>query len=415
MNKKLSPEAGRAALSALLKEGSPLGPLKVMAQHVGRFFQIPLPMFKPYVVFGPEANRKVLVTERNKVLWRNTDPVTDLLRHGVLIVDGEEHDRYRKLMEPTLHPSHLPEYTSRFISHTDRVSAQWRDGEVVDMLIESRKIALLIIMDTLFSKDVWDDLPRIWKPILKSIEYISPGAWIMWRKVPRPGFKKPLKELDKYLYGIINERRKGGRKSDLLQHLIDADLSDEVIRDQMLTMLIAGHDTSTALLAWTFALLGQHPDIHQRVIEEVDTMDKSPLLDQVIKESLRLYPPIHIGNRRIAEEMEFSEGKVPVDERMFYSIYLTHRDPSIWENAESFCPERFAKGRRTPPFSYVPFGGGPRACIGAAFGQAEARIVMSHLLRTFKFEFTNHKITPHMGATLEPRPGVKFTVIARRR
>ena len=415
MNKKLSPETGRAALSALFKEGSPLGPLKVMARHLGYFFQIPMPMFKPYVVFGPEANRKVLVTERDKVLWRNSDPVTDLLRRGVLIVDGEEHDHYRKLMELPLHPSHLPEYTSQFISHTDKVSSQWKDGEVIDMLVESRKIALLIIMDTLFSKNASDDLPLIWKPILKAIEYISPGGWIIWRKMPRFGFKKHLKTLDHYLYRIIAERRMGHFEQDLLQHLIDAGLTDNVIRDQMLTMMIAGHDTSTALLAWTFALLGQHPDVHQRVIEEVDTMEKSPLLDQVIKESLRLYPPIHIGNRRIAEEMEFTDGNVPKDERMFYSIYLTHRDPDSWENADSFCPERFAKGRKTPPFSYVPFGGGPRACIGAAFGQAEARIVMAHLLRNYKFEFMNHKIKPHMGATLEPRPGVKFTVIARKR
>jgi cytochrome P450 len=429
MNKKLSPETGRAALRALIKERSPLGPLKVMARHVGRFFQIPLPGFRPYVVFGSEANRKVLVTERGKVLWRNTDPVTDLLRRGVLILDGDEHDRYRKLMEPALHPSRLPAYTSRFVFHTDKVSAQWRDGETVDMLVESRKIALLIIMDTLFSKDVWNDLPRIWTPILKAIEYISPGMWIVWRKIPRPGFKKHLKTLDDYLYNIIAERRRnmesasllaisqeqapGLQNNDLLQHLIDAGLTDEIIRDQMLTMLIAGHDTSTALLAWTFALLGQHPGVHARVVHEVDTMKKSPLLDQVIKESLRLYPPIHIGNRRMAAEMEFSEGIVPEGGRMFYSIYLTHRDPSVWENAENFCPERFAHGRKTPPLSFVPFGGGPRACIGGAFGQVEARVVMARLLRTHQFAFTNHKIRPHMGATLEPRPGVKMKVTRR--
>jgi len=207
MAKSVSPEIGRAAMRALLKERSPLGPLKVMAKHVGRFFQIPIPGFRPYVVFGSEANRKVLVTERDKVLWRNTDPVTDLLGRGVLVVDGDEHDHYRKLMEPPLHPFRLPDYTSRFIFHTDRVSAQWRDGEVVDMLIESRKIALLIIMDTLFSKDVWDDLPHIWNPILKAIQYISPGMWILWRKLPRFGFRKPLRELDEYLYKIISERR----------------------------------------------------------------------------------------------------------------------------------------------------------------------------------------------------------------
>lgn len=412
MDKPISPEAGRAALRALLKERSPLGPLKVMAKHVGRFFQIPIPGFRPYVVFGPEANRKVLVTERDKVLWRNTDPVTDLLDRGVLIVDGDEHDRYRKLMESSLHPSTLPGYTQMMIRHTDRVTAEWRDGDVVNMLVESRKIALLIIMDALFSKDAWNDIPRIWTPILKAIEYISPGAWIIWRKIPRFGFRKPLRELDEYLFEIIQERRKRKEeKTDLLQHLIGAGLTDKVIRDQMLTMLIAGHDTSTALMAWTFALLGQHPDIHRRVVDELKSMERSPLLDQVIKESLRLYPPIHIGNRRVAEEMEFAEGTVPAGERMFYSIYLTHRDPEIWENAESFCPERFAHGRKTPPFSYVPFGGGPRACIGAAFGQAEARVVMAHLLKHFTFEFTNHPIHPHMGATLEPRPGVRMKIL----
>jgi cytochrome P450 len=221
--------------------------------------------------------------------------------------------------------------------------------------------------------------------------------------MPRIGYKKHLETLDEYLLGMIEERRKRrpealeGRKDgcrDLLQHLIDAGLSDDVIRDQMLTMLIAGHDTSTALLAWTLALLGQHPDVHARLVKEIDTLDKSPLLDQVIKESLRLYPPIHIGNRRVTEEMNFDHGNIPAGARMFYSIYLTHRDPSIWGNAEDFCPERFAHGRKTPPFSYVPFGGGPRACIGAAFGQAEARIVLTRLLQAYKFEFTNHKILP---------------------
>lgn len=424
MSQPISSEIGRASLRALLKEKSPLGPLKVMAQYMGRFFQIPLPMFKPYVVFGPEALRKVLVTEWEKVMWRNSDPVTDLLDKGLLVTDGEEHDRYRKLMEPLLHPAHLSGYTQTMISQTDRVTSHWQDGETVDMLVESRKIALLIIMQTLFSKDVWDDLHRIWKPILKAIKYISPGAWIFQRQIPRFGYKKPLAKLDKYLFEIINERRQTIDNlqqysdsrfptPDLLQHLIDAGLTDKLIRDQMLTMLIAGHDTSTALLAWVFALLGQHPEIHARLLQEVDAQEKSPLLDRIIKESLRLYPPIHIGNRRVAEEIDFDGNKVAMDERLFYSIYLTHRDPEIWENAEGFCPERFAHGRKTPPMSYIPFGGGPRACIGAAFGQAEARIVMARLLKTFTFEFTNHPIHPHMGATLEPRPGVRMKVVRR--
>ena len=400
-------------MRALLHEGSALGPLKVMAKQVGRFFQIPIPGFRPFVVFGPEANRRVLVTQRDKVVWRNTDPVTDLLQHGLLVTDEAEHDRYRELMEPALHPSRLPNYTRMMIEQTDRVSATWKDGEEIDILVEGRKIALLIIMQTLFTKDVWDDLPHLWQPILNAIKFISPGMWILWRNIPRPGYKKSLRQLDAYLYRIIAERRMRGFEQDLLQHLVDAGLTDAVIRDQMLTMLIAGHDTSTALLAWTFALLGGHPNLQARLVHEVGTMDKSPLLDQVIKESLRLYPPIHIGNRGVVEAMEFDRGTIPAGERMFYSIYLTHRDPAVWEDPDDFCPDRFARGRKTPPFSYIPFGGGPRACIGAAFGQAEARIVIARLLTTHRFEFANHKIHAHMGATLEPRPGVKMKVNKR--
>ena len=423
--KRPDPQTGLEVLRAFLREGSPLSALHVMAARVGRIFQSPLPGFHPFVVFGPDALRKALVTERHKLRWRNPDPVTDLLRHGVLVTDGEEHDHYRALMEPALHPSRLSGYAKMMDEQTDRVSALWMDGEIVDLLVEGRKIALLIIMRTLCSRDVWDDLPRIWTPILKAIDYISPGAWILWRRFPRPGFKRHLKILDDYLYRIIRDRRQAHeaghlihspeRIPDLLGHLIDAGLDDERIRDQMLTMLIAGHDTSTALLAWTFVLLGGHPQVHARLVQALDAGDRPPLLDHVIKEALRLYPPIHIGNRIVAEPIDF-EGGDPIlpGERLFYSMYLTHRDPEVWENPGGFCPERFEHGRKTPPFSYVPFGGGPRACIGAAFGQAEARRVLTRLLRSFTFEpVAFEKIHAHMGATLEPRPGVRMRVTRR--
>lgn len=122
------PQLGLAVLKSFLAEKSPLGPLRVMAERVGRFFQVPLPGFKPYIVFGPEAARKVLVTERDKFQWRNNDPVTDLLDRGVLVTDEEEHDHYRKLMEPSLHPGKLPGYAEMMRQQTKRVSATWQDG-----------------------------------------------------------------------------------------------------------------------------------------------------------------------------------------------------------------------------------------------------------------------------------------------
>jgi len=260
----------------------------------------------------------------------------------------------------------------------------------------------------------------LWQPILKAIAYISPGPWILWRRMPRFGYRKQLAVLDAYLYGIISARRSahptGPTRHDLLGHLIAAGLDDGRIRDQMLTLLIAGHDTSTALLAWTFALLGQHPEVLTRLVLELDENPgaRPPLLDEVIKEALRLYPPIHVGNRMVAESIPFKDGVVPAGERLFYSIYLSHRDPAVWENSDEFCPGRFSRGRSQPPFAYIPFGGGPRACIGAAFGLAEARIVMARLLQTFRFEPLNAgKIRAHMGATLEPRPGVMMKITHR--
>lgn len=422
--KTIDRQAARLALSTLLRDRSPLGAMEVLFSRVGRIFQIPLPSFNPYVIAGPEANRKLLVTDRDKVRWRNPDPVTDLLGRGVLVVDGDEHDHYRELMEPSLHPSTFSRYAKRMIAHTDRVASTWHEGQTVDMLVESRNIALLIIMDALFNVDVWDDLPKIWMPILKTIQYISPGPWIFWRKIPRPGYKKHIKALDNYLYGIIQDRRQGISKQDLLQHLIEAGLEDKVIRDQMLTMLIAGHDTSTALLAWTFYLLGTHPEVYACLVRELDeamellSQQKAPdrypsLLTHIIRESLRLYPPIHLGNRMVVEDMNFDGLTVSAGERLVYSIYLSHRDPEHWENPGNFCPERFAGRSKTPPFTYVPFGGGPRTCIGAAFGQEEARIVLARLLHGYHFELMNTDVHPHMGATLEPSPGVLMRVTKR--
>jgi cytochrome P450 len=419
--KKPDAETGLSALRSLLFDRSLIGPLRIMGERVGKFFQIPLPGFKPYVVFGPENVRKVLITESSKFRWRNNDPVRDVLQKGVLVTDGDEHDRYRSLMEKMLHPGVLPQYKEMMLRQTDRVTDTWQNGQTVDMLVEARKIALLIVMEALFSVDVWQDIPLLWNPILKAIEYISPGLWIFWRKMPRFGYKRSFKIIDDYLFGIIHRRRASlEKKQDLLQHLIDAGLSDQIIRDQMLTMLIAGHDTSTALLAWIFAMLAKDPSVYEKLNLAMENAeeDKQPhLLEEVIKETLRLYPPIHIGNRMVAEEVSFGEGEtIPAGERLFYSIYLTQRDPDLWEKPDDFCPERFQPGARTNAMSYIPFGGGSRACIGSAFGMMEARTTLAHLLHGFTFEPMNaDKIHLHMGATLEPHPGVLMRVSRKAR
>lgn len=405
--------------------------LQVFHHLLGDVFRITLPGFNPVMMAGPEANRFVLVKERQALSWRPVgDPVTKLLRHGVLIEDGQWHDRLRESMNPALHKQRMGDYVEVMWQCTDEVATAWHGPGPYDMLDEARRISLLILMKTLFGVDFSADLPRLWDSILKLLEYISPGLWLFWRGVPRPGYGRAIDEVDEYLYDIIARRRQAAAvKDDLLGLLIATGwMSDGLIRDQLLTMLIAGHDTVTALMAWTLYLLGRHPEAKERARAEVDTVlgsapptyeasEELEYLDRVIKESLRLYPPIHVGTRRALEDLTFDGYQLPQGNRVLYSIYLTHRDPKQWQNPDSFDPDRFIqrRGQRTVvPYSYVPFGGGPRNCIGALYGQVEARIVLARLLQTIDFRLEGKDVHMHMGATLEPRPGVLMSVRRRR-
>jgi cytochrome P450 len=316
------------------------------------------------------------------------------------------------------------------------------------MLVEMRKVALLILMGTLYGTDFTPDMTELWKPVLKAIHYISPGPWILWPNMPRPGYKADLEKLDNYLYALIHRRREeGGPENDLLGRLVNApDLDDDLIRDQLLTMLIAGHDTSTALLAWTLYLLGEHQEVMAQVEKELgvekpesglrealffseDTREaeqllhRLPFLDTVIKETLRLFPPIHVGNRFAKEDLELQGHAVPKESRVMVSIYLSHRDEAVWEEPERFCPHRFERkqkdanvepDKQRPSLSYIPFGGGPRNCIGATFAQIESKVVLARILQRYKLQLSpGQKVRPYMGATLEPRPGVKMIVQRR--
>ena len=430
---KATGQAGLQILRRLAATRSPLVALEMMQQHVGNLFQIQAPGFTPAVMAGPDYNRQLLLTDRAAYLWRTeTDPVTELLRRGVLVLDGEEHDRVRACMEPTMLRRPTLAHVDTMVESTDWIVDQWQDGGTYDMLVEMRKIALLILIGTLFGVDFRPDLQRMWDPILRAIDTISPGLWILSPKLPRRRYPKELAALDTYLYDLIGRRRTmTDPPDDLLTRLVQSpDMDDGLIRDQLLTMLIAGHDTSTALFAWMLYLLGEHPDAMRRVREEVTTvvgsaeggtppsadhLNRLHYLDLVTRETLRLYPPIHIGNRKAAHDVRLPAGTIPAGNRVMYSIYLSHRDPAQWENPEAFDPDRFDRQAAVPAFTYVPFGGGPRNCIGATFAQIEAKVVMARLFQRTQLELVGgQKIQAHMGATLEPRPGVRMKVIRER-
>ena len=422
-------EAGLKALSALLRHKSLLAALETLHNEMGDIFRVTLPRFNPVVMVGPEANRYLLITNRHDLRWRmEHDPVTKLLRHGLLVVDEDEHDELRRVMNPAMHRSMLINYIDDMVCCTDQITSTWRSGERQDMLDEMRRVALLILFQTLFKVDFAPDLERLWSSILRTLKYISPGPWLFWPGIPRPGYKRAIRQLDDYLFEIIRARRKaGGEADDLLGRLVSSpQMSNDLIRDQLATMFVAGHDTSTALMAWTLYLLGCHPDVMARLQAEIDgvlgcdpptyqLVGQLKYLDQVVKEVLRMYPPVHAGMRLAAVDLEFQNYRIPAGTRLMYSVYLSHRQPEYWPEPSRFDPERFGpeQSRQRVPNSYVPFGGGPRNCIGAAFGLVETKVVLARVLQQFNLTLSKAKVHPHMGATLEPSPGVLMLVQRR--
>lgn len=420
--------------AALAKAGLALGrerhifaALQAFHDEIGDIFQLELPGFRAVMMVGPEANRLILVEGRERFLWRpEGEPVTELLRDGVLVLDGAYHDSIRQQINPSLHKRMVENYPAQMVACTDQISQTWGE-KPLNMLDEMRKIALLILTDTLFGVDFSPQLKSLWDANLKTLKYISPGLWVIWRGVPRPGYGAAIAQMDAYLYGLITARRKAlGATDDLLGSLIEAGLSDALIRDQLLTMLIAGHDTSTALLAWALYLIGRHPEVQAALWAEIDAqlggaiptadnIKKLKYLRAVIDETLRLYPPIHLGSRIAAEAVQFQAYCIPKGTRIMYSIYLSHRHKAYWEDRHEFKPERWLDQKpNVPPYTYLPFGGGARNCIGAFFAQIESLVVLARLLQRFEFVYTGGRVHPLMQATLEPRPGVMMRVLPRK-
>jgi cytochrome P450 len=400
--------------------------MKAMRDELGNIFSLSFPGFKAIVLSGPEAAHFTYVQARDSLQWRTEDdPVTGLLRHGLLVEDGGTHDILRRGMMPYLHRRKVEGYIDSFNRRTDQICGTWNLDQPLDMLVEMRRVALLTLMETLYDVDMTPDIDRLWKSILRTLKYISPGIWLVWRNIPRPGYRGGIRELDEFIYKLIAVQRENNQPGDdLLKHLINSGMNDGLIRDQMLTMLIAGHDTSTALLTWAIYLLSSHPQAMQKAQEEVDSVLQGQVpnhgsigslvyLEQVINETLRLYPPIHVSNRRVIEDLEFNGYRIHSGHRLMFSIYLSHHDNNSWQDAEQFDPLRFAPGVQHRPYTFIPFGGGPRNCIGAAFAQVEAKTVLARLLQRYNFTLLQPDVRLYMGATLEPHPGVLVKVTAR--
>ncbi len=425
-----SGQIGLKALRGILKRKSIIGALEVLHAEMGEVFRLPMPGFNPIMLVGAEANRLIANDWKHDLLWRMpNEPITILLHEGVLVTDREQHDTIRApMVKPIMHRNMLQNYLEAMGASADSIMHTWQPHTNYDMLPEMRKIALLVLTSTLFDTDFSPDMERLWAGVIRAVRYISPNIWVLSRKFSYMGYNRELKKVDAYLYDLIAQKRaKESQGTDLIGTLIDMGWDDQLIRDQLVTMLIAGHDTSTASLAWTVYFLGKYPHIQEKVYAEIisvlgdspprhDQLSSLPYLSAVIDESLRLYPPIHLGSRFATKDLIYKGYKIKKGERILYSIYLSHRDPAYWKNPNDFIPERFLGDEKPKKsdYHYLPFGKGSRNCIGLAFADVEVKVVLARLLGAYRFELVKDDVRPFMGATLEPAPHVLMRVHKRK-
>ncbi len=381
--------------------------------------------FGPYrAVLAKRAEHveHVLVKNHDNYLkGQNYEPLKLTLGEGLVTSEGELWKRQRKLLQPAFHHRSLAMFADVMSRATEALVDEWEaDPTETDLHRAMMQLTFRIVCLTLFSADVQTDgdFGDALHDLLdwtnrRSETLIRPPLWM-----PTPGnvrFKRSRRRFDDLIYALIRERRESGEpKGDLLDMLLaacDDGMPEHLVRDELITLALAGHETTANALSWTFYLLSKHPDVARRVVEEVDAVlgDRQPTLEdlkdgldytgRVIEESMRLFPPVWGFERQAIAEDRLGNERVPPKTSVMIVPYSMHRDWRYWDNPEGFDPDRFlpeAKKDR-PRFAYLPFGGGPRVCIGNAFAMMEAKIIVALVLRRIRLE-----LEPGFVAELEP-------------
>jgi cytochrome P450 len=409
----------------------------------GPIFSLRLLHSRVVFMLGPEANHFVTVGHPENFHWRESSfgDLIPLLGDGLLTVDDDYHDRARAIMMPAFHREQVVSMIDSMAVEAEAAIAALRPGEVVDIYDWMRVLAMRIAMRALLGLDP-DGAGKgaaAAEHFERALSYY--GIDFQLRLVRGPGspwrrMTSSRAVLDEIVFGEIAGRRAApdpGRR-DVLSLLLGARgengeaFTDTEVRDQVMTLMFAGHDTSTSTLTFMMHELARHPDVVARLCEEQDrvlagaapTVDqlerKMPYLDMVLDEVLRLYPPAWIGPRRAVREYSFGGYTVPKDAYVNYCSWASHRIPEVFPDPEAFVPERFTRERKAalPRGAYVPFGGGSRICIGKRFGQTEVKLVATMLLQRLRLDaMPGRTMTVRQMPTLSPRGGLKMRVEER--
>ena len=408
------------------------------------------PRGQAFLVSHPDGVKRVMLDAQPNYSkqTRGFATLRDVLGRGLLTAEGDYWRKQRRIAQPAFHHKQVERFAAIMTNATAERATQWwsraDSGAAFDVFEEMMQLTLQIVGECLFSTDPTDESSEIGGAIevilhkfMKRITspFALPLSW------PMPGhaqLRDAIGTLHRIVDDIIADRRKAASSQavDLLDLLMAVEdettgerLSDQQLRDEVLTLLVAGHETTASALAWTWSLLSQHPHIDRRLHTALAGLgDHAPRLSdvqtlgfvgQVIREGMRLYPPVWMLARHVEADDELCGVRVPRDSLVFLSPYATHRNPELFSNPELFDPDRFAPnsdpGRPTTEYSkfaYFPFGAGPRICIGSSFALMEAQIILAGLRKQFKLRLARGAPIPDPQLTLRARGGIWMTAHA---
>jgi len=421
----------------------PLGLLQRLAAEFGDVVRMRFGAVTAHMISDPEGVQRVLV-ENSKNYGKQTRgflKLREILGDGLLTAEGDTWRRHRRMAQPAFHRHRLASFADAMVHEAAQIADRWRElaarCEAVDVAQEMARLTLQIIGRTMLSRDVALEADRVGRALtylLHAANRRMSRLLDLPQGLPTPGnlrFAAALRTLDGVVEQIIAERRRAAeRPEDLLTLLLESSdeetgerMSDRQLRDEAMTIFLAGHETTANALTWTFYLLSRHPSLGRTLRDELERelrgspsladLPRLKLTRAVIDEALRLYPPAWLISRSVTEDDEIGGFRIPAGSIVFVCPFIVHRDARVWENPEGFDPDRFAPERAAsiPRGAYFPFGAGPRQCIGASFATLEAQLVLATLWRSFRLDLVpGHPIEPEPSITLRPRHGMPMAV-----
>ena len=421
-----------------LFDPDPLSIYTRWAREFGDIFYYRAGWMDVYFLNHPSLIESVLVSQsqnfaKDKVIQNSRW----FLGEGLLTSEGSGWLRQRRLSQPAFHRERMASYGHTMAAYAEDMLSTWQHGEERDIHQEMMQLTMRIVAKVLFSVEVKADTERVAGALNILMRHTSGGRMILppaLRHIPVPAMirvKRAVRELDDIVNRIIRQRRAGGEDTgDLLSMLMAArdedgsGMTDRQLRDEILTFLLAGHETTAVSLSWTWYLLSQHPEVEQKLREELtqvlggraprlEDLPRLPYTDKVVKESMRLYPPAWSLARTVTKEVELGGYRLPVGANVVMSQWILHRDPRFFEQPEQFNPDRWTAeaAQRLPRFAYFPFGGGPRLCIGASFAMMEANLLLAAIAQRFQLRLApGHSVAALPSITLRPRYGMRMTL-----